>query len=546
MRRENNIYESFKTLAETKQALAEKEAKRIQEAVQKKEDFRNKYNIIKEMKERKDREHGMLMEAARNDALATVVKAIYMTALEAEALTDDGILLAESMVDTWIKESGGASRILGKVGNNSYLLSRITQIVEDAAEAAVEEIEDDSDAPKEEPKEPSTKEKKEEALKATKDFLKDASRQSVNDFIGKVVSSAQTSAVKKAEEKKEEEAAEAEAPAEDAGAEEVKETEPAKEEAPAEDAGTEEPKETEPAEDQSTEAPTDEPEDKSDGEVARDKEAEEKEDPDAKDNAESTEDAAEDDEDIDLDSIPSEDEEESGDDSSDQSTEAPEENGEETSDDSTDEDEGEENTLDDSVSDDEVDDDLGSEPLDDDGEDSDITVDGNTENKGQIFDELEKEDDVQKAIDLIKTRVADAEEQFIRNNAEDKKKMDEVLNKISANVKTVEDLAGKKDKESETKSDIAQEAVRMSKREYDNIVNNRPLTIFEKMTRKLGSGIIKNAAVKESYMNEEGSLDVDHVVESAKVMYGFLETINTLKLENVNSKYITDVLNNID
>ena len=189
---------------------------------------------------------------------------------------------------------------------------------------------------------------------------------------------------------------------------------------------------------------------------------------------------------------------------------------------------------------------MGSEPLDDDGEDSDTTVDGNTENKGQIFDELEKEDDVQKAIDLIKTRVADAEEQFIRNNAEDKKKMDEVLNKISTNVKTVEDLAGKKDKESETKSDIAQEAVRMSKREYDNIVNNRPLTIFEKMTRKLGSGIIKNAAVKESYMNEEGSLDVDRVVESAKVMYGFLETINTLKLENVNSKYIADVLNNID
>ena len=529
MRRENNIYESFKTLTETRQALAEKEAKRVQEAVQKKEDFRNKYNIIKEMKERKDREHGMLMEDARNDALATVVKAIYMTALEAEALTDDGILLAESMVDTWIKESGGASRILGKVGNNSYLLSRITQIVEDAAEAAVEEIEDDSDAPNEEPKEPSTKEKKEEALKATKDFLKDASTRSVNDFIGKVVSSAQSSAVKKAEEKKEEEAAEAEAPAEDVGAEEVKETEPAKEEAPAED--------------QSTEAPADEPEEKSDGEVARDKEAEEKEDPDAKDNAESTEDAAEDDEDIDLDSIPSEDEE-SGDDSDDQSTEAPEEDGEEASDDSTDE--GEENTLDDSVSDDEVDDDLGSEPLDDDGEDSDTTVDGNTENKGQIFDELEKEDDVQKAIDLIKTRVADAEEQFIRNNAEDKKKMDEVLNKISTNVKTVEDLAGKKDKESETKSDIAQEAVRMSKREYDNIVNNRPLTIFEKMTRKLGSGIIKNAAVKESYMNEEGSLDVDHVVESAKVMYGFLETINTLKLENVNSKYIADVLNNID
>ena len=526
MKRENNVYESFKCLTEMKERLAEKEAKRLQESANKDKAFRDNYYIIKEMRARKEKEHSMLMEAARNDALSTVVKAIYMTALEAEALTDDGILLAESMVDTWIKESGGATKILNKVGNDSYLLSRITQIVEDAAEAAVSEIEDTSEEDKAK-KEPSQKEKKEDALKATKEFLKDASTRSVNDFIGKVVSSAQSSAVKKAEEKK----AEEEEVADDVE-KDVEKAEDAKDAPEATDV------EVEVKDDPETE-------ENSDGEKAAEKAEEKKEDPDAKDNPESPDDADvdSDDEEIDIESIPSEDEEETSDDDSssdeDQSTEAPEDEDKDSEDS---DDSEEENTLDDSVSDEEVDDDLGSEPLDDDGKDSDVTVDGGSDNSGKIFDELEKEDDVQKAIDLIKTRVADAEEQFIRNNAEDKKKMDEVLDKISSNVKTVEDLAGKVDKKSETKTEIAKEAARMSKREYDNIVNNRPLTIFEKMTRKLGSGIIKNEAIKESYLTEDGSLDVDLVVESTKVMYGFLETLNTLRLENVNEKYIIKVL----
>ena len=39
------------------------------------------------------------MESARNDALSTALKAIYITALEANSLTDEGIVLAETMVD---------------------------------------------------------------------------------------------------------------------------------------------------------------------------------------------------------------------------------------------------------------------------------------------------------------------------------------------------------------------------------------------------------------------------------------------------------------
>ena len=189
--------------------------------------------------------------------------------------------------------------------------------------------------------------------------------------------------------------------------------------------------------------------------------------------------------------------------------------------------------------DDDLNDELG-EPMDDDGVDTDITVDGDTENNGKLFDELDKEEDVQKAITLIRQRVADAEETFIRNNAEDKKKVEELINKISTNVKTVEDMADK----DETKAKIAEESARMNKRAIDNIRDNRPLTVFEKMSRNLTASIVKDKALLESkYTTEDGKLDVDLVIESSKVMFGFLETLNTLQLANVNEKYIEKVLN---
>ena len=54
--------------------------------------------------------------------------------------------------------------------------------------------------------------------------------------------------------------------------------------------------------------------------------------------------------------------------------------------------------------------------------------------KAKMFEELEDEEDVRKAIDLIKDRVANAEEAFIKRNAEDKRKIDNLLGKISGDI----------------------------------------------------------------------------------------------------------------
>lgn len=542
MRREHNVLESFKNLHETQRQLAEAELKKINEAIADREKFTADYHVIRDMKKNREVARTQLMEAARNEALATCIKAIYMTALEAETLTDEGIILGESMVDNWIIQEGGASKILSKCGNDTYLLSRITQIVEAAAEAAVEEVEAPEEDDTEEVPDPS--------------LSKDAQIAQLNAKGAEIRAQiADLRAEKKIEEEKEDDAAEEDtaetsdeepkvdnddkadgiekteddaevdgdgAETTDATSAESEEVEivdtPEKDETKSDDA-----KEDEEGKEAETEAPAEESEE----EKTEDEEEKEAETEAPADDAEEekTEETNEEESDAD-----SEDEEDSDDD---------EDDNEEVEDEELDKVENE--LTDDEVDSDEDDDDdddvdelLGD---DDDDTDSDNTVDGDFENNGDVFKELEKEEDVQKAIELIRTRVADAEETFIRNNAEDKKKIDELLDKISTNVKTVETMAEKNPK----KAEVAQESAFENKKKLNAIYTDRPLTVFEKMARIHHENVLKNEAIKENYI-EEGVFDVDLVVENAKVMYGFLETLNTIQIANVDTKYITNVL----
>lgn len=159
------------------------------------------------------------------------------------------------------------------------------------------------------------------------------------------------------------------------------------------------------------------------------------------------------------------------------------------------------------------------------------------------FDELDKEEDVKKAVETIKARVADAEETFIKNNAEDKQKIDELLNKISDNVKTVKDMGDENADSGEAK--VAKEHAMKYRQQINAITENRPLNVFEKMVRKFNKNIISDQVLKEQYCTEDGKLDVPMIVESSKVLYTFLETINTLQLEKVDANYIKEVIDSI-
>ena len=493
MKRTHEGLETYRSLQENRAKLAEAEQTKINEAVAKREDFRNNYDIIKSRKRRLDAEHGRLLEAARDEAFAKVIKGIYIGALEVGTLSDNGIMLAESMVDNWIKENGGASSILTKVGNNTYLLSRITQIVENAAIETINEIESEEEDDEED--------KKATAEDKAKEFIKNANKEDIKDFVSNILDSIQKKSkddAKEAIEKKQEKEEEKKAEGENSDDNEEVDIEIEDDEKPEED--------------------------KDESEEDSEKTEEE---------SEESEDANKDDKDAEIEG--SDPDEETGVEIEDDTSESEDEDSLGSVDDDDETSEKEDEATDD------TDEELG-EPLDDDGIDQDISVDGDTSNDGKIFDQLDKEEDVQKAVELIRSRVADAEETFIRNNAEDKKKVDELLNKISNNVKTVEDLNDK----NEAKAEVAKESARYNKMKIDSIRENRPLTVFEKMTRNLSSSIITNESVLKEYTDEDtGTLDMGAVIESARVMYGFLETVNTLQLAKVDANYIQNILDNM-
>ena len=184
---------------------------------------------------------------------------------------------------------------------------------------------------------------------------------------------------------------------------------------------------------------------------------------------------------------------------------------------------------------------------DDDAPEDATTIDGDDDEQdnGGIFNDLEKEKDVQQAIETIRQRVADAEENFIKRNAEDKEKINELIGKISDNVKTVNQLSDDDSTAGQEKKSIAEESARIARRQIKDITESRPQSVMERMIRNLTSTITKDQVLRESYTEEDGSIDMASIVEAGKVMYGFLETLNTLQLVKVTPDYIKDIVDNM-
>ena len=539
----NAFANAYKYIKEQNEAEANKHRAAVAEAAQKHQDAINRIYDIRESREIARTNHNKLLEDCKNDALATIIKAIYIEALVPGSLTDNALFLAESMVDGWIQEKGGASKIMGACKNKTYLLNRICTIAEEVALEDVEEIEaDESDGLTASEKKVAEDEKKAKVTQmlaqANSLIAKATALQNGDDSVLDSTDDAPTETEEEVIDVEEE-------PAED-GAEDTTASE-------------------EPASDDDVIDASQPVEEEEDTEAAADDTAETKEEEKAEEEAPEEEPEAEKDDEKEDESEESEDKEDDDDDSDDDEDE--DDDDELTSDDDSDE---EDNTLADpdmgdieeeepesseeiEAGEDEDQQDaeaeLTGESLDDDTveEDEDeidnTSIDGeNTEPQGKIFDELDKEEEVQKAVETIAQRVADAEEDFIKRNAEDKKKIDDLLGKLSDNIKTVEQLSNDDSIEGKKQADIAQEHANIIRREIKSVTANRPQSVFERMARKLTESVTKDPDTRAIYLAESGRTDIGNVVEHTKVMYGFLETLRTLQLENVDSQYIENVL----
>lgn len=161
-------------------------------------------------------------------------------------------------------------------------------------------------------------------------------------------------------------------------------------------------------------------------------------------------------------------------------------------------------------------------------QEKDLSID--PELKDDFFKDLNLLDSGE-ASESIRMRVTSAVDEFIQNNINNKMDIEDTLNNI-------------KEKIAVTKDETVKESYEHMAKRKISMIRNRKKSIFEAMVYNMAESILKNDVLKNEYMNEN-KIDMDKVVDRTRLMYSFLETVNTLKIEKVNESYIESVLDSI-
>lgn len=138
----------------------------------------------------------------------------------------------------------------------------------------------------------------------------------------------------------------------------------------------------------------------------------------------------------------------------------------------------------------------------------------------------------------IITRVAEAEKDFVASNIKDRAKLEDAAEKAKEKV----DAIKAKDEGSEDK--IKEEFAIMYKKDI-NRINNRSKNILESIISHMGEGIVKSDNFRGQFVQESGKLDTNRIIDTAEVMYAFLEMVNTTGIKEVDTAYIESVIKSI-
>lgn len=138
----------------------------------------------------------------------------------------------------------------------------------------------------------------------------------------------------------------------------------------------------------------------------------------------------------------------------------------------------------------------------------------------------------------IVARVAKAEEEFIKANIKDKETLEELSD---ATNKKLEDI---KNKDEEKEKLIKQECTAMYRRKVDNLMS-RKKSILESIVLRMSRGIVTEETLLPSFTQENGKLDMQKIIDTSEVMYTFMEMVNTMRIKDMSTSYLNEILSSI-
>ena len=163
---------------------------------------------------------------------------------------------------------------------------------------------------------------------------------------------------------------------------------------------------------------------------------------------------------------------------------------------------------------------------------------------------------------MITSRVEDAVNDFIDQNKKQKEEIKKVYEKakekvaslkdtIDPNDPSFQDFNGDPNSELDPKyGDQVQEQAMAMVRGKQRAFREEATSVFSILSKNTLEAIHRNQAIKESYsVGITGRLDFQKAINDTKVMYSFLECLNTLNIMDLNestlSKLLTDMKNSI-
>lgn len=161
------------------------------------------------------------------------------------------------------------------------------------------------------------------------------------------------------------------------------------------------------------------------------------------------------------------------------------------------------------------------------------------ESKEEMLDKMEKDDSVDDAVEMIASRIANAEEEFIQKNKEDKEKIEAIVADINQRIDAVKADPTTSDEVKEEEEEQLNQEMAYKIRSIDQ---RRSTPIYEHMMKTVASHIIKDKDLRQVYCAENGKVKMDRAITTGTVIYGFLEFVNTTKLAKVDEAYVEKVI----
>ena len=157
-----------------------------------------------------------------------------------------------------------------------------------------------------------------------------------------------------------------------------------------------------------------------------------------------------------------------------------------------------------------------------------------------FWDQIDKNNDIDDVTNMIRLRVSNAEEEFINKNQDDKEDIKTILKDTAERVQSA-----KSTNDNDYSDAVEESEMRIAKDKIYKIQHESYHNVFDRMVRNISESVIKNEDIKKEFTLENGRLDMDRIVESARCMYTLLEMVSTLKIEKVDSEYIESALKSI-